>query len=402
MDLVTNRERMAAVRPSPTVEMTRLAREMRSRGVDIASLSVGELESPTPRCIVDVVERALRDDRGTGYTNPRGSEDLVDAMRTKFVRDQGVRYADDEVMSTVGAKGAISLALDALVGAGDEVILFAPYWVSYPDLVALAGATPVVVQTSAATGYHPTAAQLQAALSPRTKAVIFNTPANPTGVVFSHEQLSELLEVLNGTAIWVVSDEIYERVTFDDAVHVSPAGLSEDARRRTLVVSGVSKSYAMTGWRLGVVAGPKQAIDAMLLLQQQRLTCAPALSQLAAAYALREPPPVRAAVQEICAGLTGRREALLAMLARLPACHTQRPTGAFYVWVSVEELLREQGPRRGFASDVELARQLLEQARVATVPGSAFGSPGHLRLSFAAGQETLNRAMTRLAAFVEP
>jgi aspartate aminotransferase len=291
------------------------------------------------------------------------------------------------------------LAIDALVGPGDEVVLFAPYWVTYADLVRLAGATPVVVPTRREDGYLPSMAAVDAAITPRTKLVILNSPNNPTGAGWPEETLRAVMNKLRGTNVWVISDEIYEKLTYDGFTHVSPASFDDDARSRTLYVGGVAKAYAMTGWRVGVAAGPKLAIDAMITLQGQRTTCATALAQTAAAYALREGPDVVAAVDEMRAAYTKRRKLVLERARAIPGVRVHAPQGAFYVFLDVAERL--PGKRGGvdIADDTALATRLLEESHVATVMGSAFEGPGCLRVSYAASEDTLNAGFDRIATF---
>lgn len=401
MALSINQTRMGAVQPSATLEMARKARALKLSGVDVANMSAGEPDFPTPKCIRDAAVRALEQGTSaTHYTPARGTEDLIAAMREKLKRDQGVEYAVEEVIPTVGTKGALSLAFDALIGEGDEVIIFSPYWVTYPDLVRLAGGTPVILETRIEDGYRPDPEKLKAALTPRTKAVVLNTPGNPTGAGIDEATLRALMGVLEGTDVWVISDEIYERLTYDGFTHVAPASLSDDARARTLFVGGVAKAYAMTGWRLGVAAGPKPLVDAMILLQQQRVTCPTGVAQAAAAYALREPPEVVAALDEMRATYARRRRLLLDELAKIPGARVHAPEGAFYCFVNVSERLPGRHQDRAITDDVQLATLLLEEARVATVPGTPFGAPGGFRLSFAAADQTLKDGVGRIAEWM--
>lgn len=403
MALALNTARLSSVKPSATLEMARKARALKNAGVDVKNLSAGEPDFPTPACIREVAIRALESGQtsATHYTPARGTEDLVAAMCEKLKRDQGVEYAAEEVMATLGTKGALSLAIDALVGEGDEVIVFSPYWVTYPDLVRLAGGTPVTVETKAKNGFRPTGDDLERALSPRTRAVILNTPSNPTGAGYDRACLEELMGRLEGTDVWVISDEIYERLTYEGFEHVSPASLSDDARSRTLYVGGVAKAYAMTGWRVGVAAGPKPLLDAMVLLQGQRLTCCAAVAQAAAAYALREPPEVQAALSEMRETYARRRRQVLDDLRQIPGARVHAPEGAFYCFVDIRERLPGRHKGREVGDDITLATLLLEEAKVAVVPGTPFGAPGGLRLSFAASDETLREGVARIARWLE-
>ncbi|MBI1946972.1 MAG: pyridoxal phosphate-dependent aminotransferase [Deltaproteobacteria bacterium] len=400
MALSLNIRRMNAVRPSATLAMAAKAKALQKSGVDVANLSAGEPDFKTPDCIVDYARRALDDRAAHAYTNARGTDELVDAMRAKLKREQYTDYAVSEVIATVGTKGALMLAIDALVGEGDEVVLFAPYWVTYADLVRLAGGTPVVVRTRREHGYRPSPADLEQALSPRTKLVVLCSPSNPTGAGWPEELLRTIYARLRGTDTWVISDEIYERLTYGAFRHVSPVSFDDDARSRTLWVGGVAKAYAMTGWRVGVAAGPKLLVDAMITLQQQRTTCAAAVAQAAAAYALRESPDVTAAVEHMRTTYEKRRALVLERCARLPGVQVHPPDGAFYVFLDLSKRLPGIHKGRAIADDVKLSELLLEEAHVALVPGTAFDGPGCLRLSYAASESVIEQGFDRLERFL--
>jgi len=273
-------ERVLKLQPSATLAMAAKAKALKDQGVQVVSLSAGEPDFATPKSIVDAAREALTTDVGH-YSPVRGADALVKSICHKFKRDQKLHYEPNQVLATVGAKPAVAMAIESIAGPGDEVIVFAPYWVSYPEQIRLVGAKPVVVEAGASHGYLPTSAALRAAITPRTKAVIINSPNNPSGAVYPESLLRELMDVVKNTQIWVISDEIYEHLVFDDAKHVSPASFSEDAYSRTLVISGASKGYAMTGWRIGFAGGPKELIDAMVKLQGQRDTCLPGITQAA-------------------------------------------------------------------------------------------------------------------------
>jgi aspartate aminotransferase len=397
--LTINATRMNAILPSATLGMAAKAKALAKQGAPVCNLSAGEPDFPTPACIIEAIAPKLNDRGQHAYTNSRGTDELLEAIRTKLQRDNGVAYADNEVIATVGTKGGLMMAIDALVGAGDEVVMFAPYWVTYADLVRLAGGTVRIVHTVASDDYVPTAAQLRGVVNERTKLVILNSPNNPSGAGWPRARLVELMAVLEGSNAWVISDEIYERLVYDGFEHASPASFSADARSRTLYVGGVAKAYAMTGWRVGIAAGPKPIIDAMLTLQQQRTTCPTALAQTAAAFALRENGDVTAAVKQMLAAYTKRRELVLQRIARIPGLTAVRPKGAFYVLVDVSARLPVQVHGQPVHDDVALANALLENIHVATVMGSAFAAPGCLRMSYAASEDTLNEAFDRLERF---
>ncbi len=387
--LTLNTKRMSAVRPSATLAMAQKAKALARSGVDVANLSAGEPDFKTPACIVAAAVKALESRSAHAYTPSRGSEELVEAMRAKLLREQGVEFPVAEVMSTIGTKGALMLALDALVGEGDEVVLFSPYWVTYADLARLAGGVPVVVPTRREDGYRPRLEDFEAALTEKTKVVIVSSPNNPTGAGWPESVLRGIYEKLAGRDVWVISDEIYERLVYDGFRHVSPVTFGEDARKRTLWVGGVAKAYAMTGWRVGVAAGPKPLIDAMLTLQSQRTTCCAAVSQAAAAYALREPPEVTEAVEGMRKTYERRRGLMLERVRALDGVLVHPPEGAFYAFLDVSARVKD---------DVAFAEKLLVDHHVALVPGTPFEGPGSLRLSYAASEDTIDKGFDRLAA----
>lgn len=389
MALTLNTTRMNAVRPSATLAMAGKAKALAKSGVDVANLSAGEPDFKTPACIVEVAKKALDERAAHAYTNARGTDELVEAMRGKLLREQKTAYEVNEVIATIGTKGALMLALDALIGQGDEVILFAPYWVTYADLVRLAGGIPVVVKTRRADGYRPRMDEFEKAITPKTKLVLTCSPGNPTGAGWPEETLRAIWKRLEGTDIWALSDEIYERLTYGTFKHISPVSFSADARNRTLWVGGVAKAYAMTGWRVGVAAGPKSIIDAMITLQSQRTTCAAAVAQAAAAYALREPPEVTAAVEDMRKTYEKRRTLVLERAKAISGIEVHPPEGAFYAYLDLSA--------RGITDDVALAEALLEKSHVALVPGTPFDSPGALRLSYAASEQTIEKGFDRLA-----
>jgi aspartate aminotransferase len=391
-----NNARMSQVKPSATLAMAAKAKGLQKQGVDIVNLSAGEPDMKTPACIVEVAKKALDSREAHAYTAARGTDELIAAMQQKLEREQKTKYAPAEVIATVGTKGALMLAIDALVGPGDEAIMFAPYWVTYPDLVRLAGGTPVVVHTARASAYQPTLADFEKAITPKTKLVILNSPNNPTGAGWPEPLLRAIMKRLEGTGIWVISDEIYERLVYDGFQHVSPTSFSADAKARTLFVGGVAKAYAMTGWRLGVAAGPQLLIDAMVTLQQQRTTCATGVSQAAAAYALREPPEVTAAVEEMRKTYERRRKLVIDRVKSIEGISMHAPEGAFYVFLDVSARLPGTLDGAAIGDDVGLSAALLEKAHLALVPGTPFDGPGCLRMSYAASESVIEQGLDRL------
>lgn len=375
-------DRVIQLAPSATLGMKARAKALTDQGIRIVSLSAGEPDFETPACIVRAAHEAL--DKGVSrYTPVRGSDALVGAMRDKFKRDQGVSYTPAQVLSSVGAKASISLAIDACLQPGDEAIILKPYWVSYPELVKLAGATPVFAL--------PSIESIQQAISPKTRAILLNSPNNPDGSVYSEAFIRDLMRLLESSEIWVISDEIYEHLVFDSVKHVSPASLSQDAYHRTVVISGVSKGYAMTGWRVGIAGGPEPILSAMTKLQEQRFTCIPAICQAAATYALQEPEELRLEIEKMRAAYQLRRDRFLEALANIPGVSCATPRGAFYAMVDFSQI---------YPNDLELADRLLSEAHVATVAGTPFGAPGFLRIGLASSLDEILLGVQKIGEFL--
>lgn len=393
-------ESVKNMKPSATLAMAALSRNLMEDGVDIVDLSAGEPDFDTPKIIMEVGKAAI--DAGKTHYNPiRGTKAMIAALREKFKRDQGVSYEANEVMCTVGAKAAIHKALKAVIEEGDEVIIFAPYWVSYVEQIRLCGGKVVVVNCSASNNFMPTKEQLLNAITAKTKAVILNSPNNPSGSVISKGQLNGIAEALVKTPIWLISDEIYEKLVYDDAKHYSPSALSDDMRKRTIVVSGASKGYAMTGWRVGFVAGDAQVISAMANLQGQDTTCLPEFIQDAAAFALWEGPEVRQQINEMKEAYRARRELGLAgFQTLLPKVKIIKPQGAFYIWADFNAYIGQKINNKEIIDDMDLGLRMLKEARVASVPGSPFGCPGFMRFSIASAMSDIERAIQRMSAWL--
>jgi aspartate aminotransferase len=387
-------KRVKSMVPSATLAMAQAARDLAEQGVDVATLSAGEPDFATPRAISEIGKRAI-DEGKTHYEPVRGNKLIISALQEKFLRDQKLSYGADEVMCTVGAKSALMMALTAIIEPGDEVILLAPYWVSYKEQVNLLGGVPVIIGTKAQNGFMPTKEELQKAISSKTKALILNSPNNPSGGVISSLQLKELGEVLNNTSIWLISDEIYEKILFDGAKHYSPAALNADMRERTVVISGASKGYAMTGWRVGFVAGNKAIIKAMGNLQGQETTCLPGFVQEAAAFALRENSEIKQEIENMRAAYAERRALFLELFKKLKLVTIFDSKGAFYIWADFNAYIGTK-----FKDDIDLATRMLKEAHVASVPGTPFGTPGFIRFSIASSSLEIEKACTRIAAWL--
>jgi aspartate aminotransferase len=387
------------VRPSPTVAMSALARALKAEGRDVIALSAGEPDFDTPAHVRAAAKAAI--DRGeTRYTDPGGIPELRAAISAKFARENGVEVAPDAVVVTAGGKQAIHAALTATIDPGDEVIVPAPYWVSYPDMTRLAGGAPVVVPAGPDAGFRITPAALAAAITPRTKWLILNSPANPTGAGYDREALAALAEVLLGHPhVRVLSDDIYEHIAYPPFAFATLAEVAPGLAPRTLIVNGVSKAYAMTGWRIGYAAGPRELIRAMTTVIGQSTSSAASVSQWAALAALTGPQDYLA---EARAAFRRRRDLVVGFLDAIPGIDCPTPDGAFYVYPSIAGLIGATTPEgRVIASDADFAEALLAAEGVAAVFGAAFGLSPHFRVSYAAGDDQLIEACRRIRRFVE-
>ena len=392
-------QRMMSVRPSGTKEMTARARALRAQGQDIITLSQGEPDFDTPSDIREAGIAAIRGGH-TRYTAVAGIDELRSAIAAKLRRDNGLDYDPSQVIVGCGAKQVIFNALFATLDPGDEVVIPAPCWVSYPDMVRLAGGNPVVLDCPAAEGFKLSPEQLRAAITSRTKWLILNSPANPTGAVYSDADLAALAEVLREAPdVWVLCDDIYEKLVYRPARFATIAAVAPDLKWRTLVVNGVSKAHAMTGWRVGYGAGPDDLVKAMATIQGQTSSHTSSISQHAAAEALAGDQGYMPAFVN---AFMERRDLMCERLKRVPGLRCRVPDGAFYLFVSCKELIGTAMPDgRPLHSDQDFAMYLLEKFGVAVVPGSSFLAPGYIRLSYAASPEMLERACNRILAACE-
>lgn len=360
---------------------------MRQAGLDVCSFSAGEPAFDTPAHIKAAAQRALMEGK-TKYGPVPGEPMLREAIATKLQKENALAYGSENVIVTDGGKFALYNLLQVLLEPGDEVIIPAPYWLSYPEMVKLAGGKPVIVKTTAASDYKLSPEQLQAAISPRTKLVIINSPANPTGSVYSRAELQALAEVIVAADILAISDEIYENILYDGAEHVSLGSLGEEIFARTILCSGFAKSYAMTGWRIGYAAAPVEVIRAMTALQSHSTSSVCTFAQYGAIAALTEPSDC---IEQMRAAFAQRRQVVLERLAAIPNLSCPTPMGAFYVFANFA--------RMGYGSSVEFCKDLLEATQVAVVPGIAFGADDCFRLSYATDLATIETGLDRLATF---
>ena len=389
--------RLDRIQPSPTLAMGARARVLKARGVDVIDLSVGEPDADTPEAIKEAAVRALAVGR-TKYTPAAGLPELREAIAEKLARVNGLPYRAENVLVTVGAKHAIFLALQALCNPGDRVLIPAPYWVSYADQASLVDAEPVILPTREEDGFKLRPEVLSEAVQ-GARVLILNSPHNPTGAVYTPEELAALGEVLaEAPGCWVISDEIYEPFVYDGARNESLLRLKPELQERAVVINGFSKAYAMTGWRLGYAAGPQPLVAAMTTLQSHATSNATTFAQVAAIEALQGS---QASVETMVRTFRERRDLLLAGLRRLPGLSCPTPQGAFYLFPKVSGLFGRTWRGQVIQSSQQLAELLLERAATATVPGTAFGTEGYLRLSYAASTERLAEALDRWQAFWE-
>ena len=387
--------RLSLIKPSATVQVTEKAAALRARGVDLIDLGAGEPDFDTPEAIKNAAAEAMRAGQ-TKYTPVGGTDALKTAIVTKLRRDNGFVYATNEVLATCGGKHALFLAFQALFDDGDEVIVPAPYWVSYTDMLLLAGAVPCVVRTQEAHNFRLTPAGLEQAITPRTKAVILNSPSNPTGVAYDEAELRPLVEIIARHNLIVISDEVYEMMVYGGFRLGHVLRIRPDLRDRTLIANSVSKTYAMTGWRIGYSAGPANVIKAMSTLQGQMTSNPSSIAQAAAVQALSGPQD---AVPLMIREFEKRALFMVERLRTIPGVRCPQPQGAFYVFPNVSAYLNRRASRREASppkTGDELAAYLLETAHVAVVGGSDFGYPEHIRISYANSMANLERGMDRI------
>ena len=388
---------LAKIKPSPTIAMSTLAGELKAQGRDIISLSAGEPDFDTPAHIKAAAQKAIEAGK-TKYTAPDGMSELKEAICRKFQRENNLTYTSDQITVSSGGKQVLYNALCATLNAEDEVVIPAPYWVSYPDMVLLAGGTPVVVKTSAETNYKLTASDLRDALSERTKWFIFNSPSNPTVAGYSYDELKELTDVLlEFPHVWIMSDDMYEHLAFDGFQFATPAEVEPKLYDRTLTCNGVSKAYAMTGWRIGYAGGPKELIKAMGKIQSQSTSNPCTISQWAALEALDGPTDFLKSNNEI---FVRRRNLVVDALNQIEGIECPKPEGAFYVYPSIAGLIGKiTQSGKPIETDEDFATELLNHTGVAVVFGAAFGLSPNFRISYATSDEQLTDACQRIATF---
>lgn len=386
--------RITRIRPSASTEAAARDRALIAAGHDIVDFSIGEPDFPTPDNVKRAAAMAIANNE-THYTDTGGTPEVVAAVRKKFKRDNKLDFASDEVMVSSGAKHTMFNAFMCTVSRGDEVIIPAPFWISYPNQVKLAGGNPVVVECRRTDGYklHPCA--LKDAITGKTKWVVLNSPNNPTGAVYSWQELRAIADVLvDYPGIHIMSDEIYEHFLYDAAEHVSILQVAPELKDRTIIVNGVSKAYAMTGWRIGCVGGSPTLIKAMTKLQSQSTSCPSSVSQAAAAEAFSG---TQSTVADMMKVMQCRRDLIFGILSRVQGLSIVQPAGAMYLFCNCEAFYgRNTADNKVIRSDPDLVEHLLTSARVNTIPGEAYGAPGHFRLSFATSDAQLREGGKRI------
>ena len=382
----------ASIQPSATIAAGTKARQLRAAGVKVFDFSLGEPDFTTPKHICEAAEKAALGGQ-THYTPTAGTAEVKAAVVRWYKKVHGYEFGPENVIVSNGAKHSIHNALAATCGPGDEVVIPAPYWVSYSDLVSMTGATPAIVPTTAESGFKMSAAQLKAALTPRTRLLMLNSPCNPTGTVYSRGELEALVDAMSDTDASILSDEIYEQLTYGSAKPTCVATLRPWLKERTITISGASKSYAMTGWRMGWAIAPAAAIKAMDTIQSQETSCPSSVSQAALIAALDGP---QECVAEMRKEFAARRELTLKLLHGIPGLQVPNPDGAFYAFFDVSSYFGKMIGGTRVADSLGFCSALLEQAHVNLVPGSAFGAEGFARMSFATNRETIEAGLAKL------
>jgi aspartate aminotransferase len=390
--------RLARLSPSATVGLAGKVAQLKAQGIQVISFGQGEPDFATPKALKAAGIAAI-EQNVTKYTPVGGPNELKAAIAKELTRDSGLSFTASEVSVTAGAKEGLFLAFLALCDPGDEVIVPAPYWVSYVDQAKLAGAEPVIVETTVEQGFKMSAEQLRGALSPRTKVLVLNSPSNPTGATYSAEELRALADVLRDSQVIVISDEIYDGIVYTG--YARWLRVAPELRDRTLIVNGASKRFAMTGWRMGYVAGPSDILEAIKGIQSHSTTHTASITQAAVLPAYDGSADLSGELEEMVTAFRDRRDAIVTLLRAIPGVEVNLPEGAFYVFPNVKGLLnRTFANGRSCADDDELAAYLLEEAHIGVVPGSAFGAPGFIRMSYATGMAQIEEGMRRFAEAV--
>jgi aspartate aminotransferase len=390
-------DRTKSIKPSPTLAMNAKAKALKASGEDITNFGVGEPDFDTPDNIKEAAIKAIKDGF-TKYTPVGGIDELKSAIIEKFRKDNSLDFEKDEILVSCGAKHSLYNIAEALFGPGDEVLIPSPYWVTYPDQVLLNDAVPVVVETDESNSFMIEPDRLRGKLTDKTKALILNSPSNPTGLAYDRESLQKIAEMAEEHDFYIISDEIYEKLTYEGFKHFSIASLGEKIRQRTIVVNGLSKSHSMTGWRIGFTAGPKDITKAMTNIQSQSTSNPTSISQKAAVEALTGPQDF---LQGMLSEFDRRRRYMLERLNNMKGVSCKTPVGAFYAFPNVSSYLGRKFQGNEIKTSLDLSTYLLEEAKVACVPGFAFGDDRFIRLSYATSMETVKKGLDRIESSLQ-
>lgn len=384
------------ITPSITLAITAKAKELKEAGVDVVSFGAGEPDFNTPKNIMDAAIKSMEEGK-TKYTPTSGIIELREAICKKLKEDNNLSYKSNEIIVSTGAKQCLADAFMAILNPGDEVIVPIPYWVSYPELIKLADGVPVFVEGKEENDYKYTLESLNKVVNDNIKAIIINSPNNPTGTVYSIEELKEIAEFAKKHDLIIISDEIYEKLIYDGKKHVSVASLSEDAYNRTIVINGFSKSYAMTGWRLGYAAGNAEVIKLMTSVQSHVTSNTNSIAQYAGVEALNGP---KDEIEKMVKKFEERRNLMIDRIKNITGLSVIRPEGAFYVMINLENYLGKSINENVINNSVDFSRELLEHEKVAVIPGSAFGLDKYIRLSYATSEELILKGLDRIESFL--
>ncbi len=388
--------KVSGLKPSATMQLSSMAKEMQAKGIDVLSFAVGEPDFPTPPHIVEAAKRAL-DEGKTKYTPAAGIPELREAIVRAVQRDMGLDYEPKQVVVSNGAKHALMNVWECILEPGDEVVVIAPCWVSYEPQIEIAGGRAVLVPTRAEDDFQPDLDEVKKAVGRHTAAILINSPCNPTGAVLQRETLEGIAQIALDADCWIVSDEVYRFIIFDGQEHFSPAMVSEEVRERTILIDAASKTYSMTGWRIGWMIAPRQVADAAAKLQSQQTSNPNTIAQWAAVAALEGPQDC---VAEMTAEFQRRRDFIYEAVSQIPQVVVSKPRGAFYIFPDVSAYLDGRLTWKGepITDDETLCFYLLEEAHISVVPGTPFGAPGYIRLSFATSMEAIEEGLARLRA----
>ena len=394
---LTVSHRCQNIAPSVTLQIDARAKEMRAAGLDVIGFGVGEPDFPTPQHICDAAKEAL--DLGmTRYTPAAGTKELRKAICKKLLRDNDMTYSYGDILVSSGAKHTLFTILQGIIDPGDEVLIPTPCWVSYPEMVRMAGGVPIFVPADESTNFIPTNKDIASRVTRRTKAIIITSPSNPNGSVWDQDQLQFVADLAVSHPFYVISDEIYEKLIYDGRKHLSIAQLGEQIKAQTFIVNGMSKAYAMTGWRIGYVAGPRHEISAMASFQSQATSNANTIAQYAAMKALQGD---QTCVDEMVAEFQQRRDLMVEKINEIPNLSCRKPQGAFYIMMNIKKVLGMSYNGRMLESSLDFAELLLAEKQVAVVPGAAFEAEGFCRLSYAVSTEQIEEGVKRIAEFVK-